>query len=214
MIHVDTLPINPWQENTYILSDETGECVIIDPGCLSESEQQSIVDFIKNKNLKPVKLLQTHLHLDHVFGSRFIANTYNLKMEAHAGDEFFIEQTMSYAQQFGVQVKANPPAISTYLNDGDVITFGHSTLKVMHLPGHSQGGIAFYNEDDKLAIVGDSIFRESIGRTDLPGGDYDTLISSLKDKLLKLSDDVRIYPGHGPSSTIGFERKHNSFLQN
>lgn len=212
MIKVDVLPINPWQENTYILSDETKECVVIDPGCLSTEERKYVADFIESKQLKPVRLLQTHLHLDHVFGSAFIAETYNLGLEAHEGDEFLIDQTVSYAQQFGMEVDKNPPPISNYLNEGDTISFGQSELKVIHVPGHSPGGVVFYCEADKIAIVGDAIFKESIGRTDLPGGDFDTLINGLKSKILVLDDDVELFPGHGPSSKVGHERQSNPFL--
>lgn len=212
MITIDVLPINPWQENTYILSDETKECVIIDPGCLSPDERKFISDFIANKDLRPVRLLHTHMHLDHVFGSAYIAKTYNLQSEGHIGDEPFIDQTVTYAAQFGVEVDENPPAFGNYLNEGDEVRFGNSTLKVIHVPGHSPGGIAFYQPDQQIAIVGDSIFRESIGRADLPGGDFDTLISNLKNKILKFDDEVVLYPGHGPSTTVGHERQNNPFL--
>ena len=212
MIKVDTLPINMWQENTYILSDETKECVVIDPGCLTTEEKQHVADFIESNGYKPVKLLQTHLHLDHVFGSAFIAETYGLGMEAHQGDEFFIDQTVSYAQQFGVQVDSNPPPISNYLTEESKVVFGNSVLDVIHVPGHSPGGIVFYSEKDKLAIVGDAIFQGSIGRTDLPGGDFETLISNLKSKILTLNDEVQLFPGHGPSTTVGRERVSNPFL--
>jgi len=212
MINVDVIPINPWQENTYILSDESGECVIIDPGCLSPEECQLVSDFISNKGYKPVRLLQTHMHLDHVFGSKYIAEKYNLKLEAHIADEFFIDQTVTYAAQFGVQVEANPPAIGNYLNAGDTVSFGKSELSVIHVPGHSPGGIVFYSKADDIAIVGDVLFYESVGRSDLPGGDADTLIASIKSQLLVLNDEVKVYPGHGPSSTIGHERANNPFL--
>ncbi|MCU4177750.1 MBL fold metallo-hydrolase [Carboxylicivirga sp. N1Y90] len=212
MIKVDVLPINQWQENTYILSDESKECVVIDPGCLSAEENKHVSDFIAANELKPVRLLQTHCHLDHVFGTRYIHETYNLKLEAHQGDEFFLEQMQSYAMQFGVQMEENPPAIDIYLNEGDTIKFGNSELKVIHVPGHSPGGVVFYSEADKIAIVGDALFRQSIGRTDLPGGDHEALITNLKEKILCLDDDVVVYPGHGPSSTVGFERMNNPFL--
>ncbi|MBK3516943.1 MBL fold metallo-hydrolase [Carboxylicivirga marina] len=209
---IDIIPINPWQENTYILSDETKECVIVDPGCLSPEERESVAQFIEDKGYKPVRLLQTHMHLDHVFGSKFIADKYNLKLEAHKDDEFWGEQTVEYAANFGMQVDSNPPAIGNYLNEGDTISFGSSTLEVIHVPGHSPGGVVFYSKEDKIAIVGDVLFRESIGRADLPGGDFDTLVSNIKEKLLVLDDEVSIYPGHGPASTIGHERTNNPFL--
>ncbi len=211
-MNIDILPINPWQENTYILSDETKECVIIDPGCLSPEERESVVNFIEEKGYKPVRLLQTHMHLDHVFGCKFIADKYDLKLEAHKDDEFWGEQTVEYAANFGVQLDSNPPAIGNYLSEGDKVKFGSSELEVIHVPGHSPGGIVFYSKADKIAVVGDVLFRESIGRADLPGGDFETLVSNIKSKLLVLDDDVTVYPGHGPSSTIGHERANNPFL--
>ncbi len=211
-MNINIIPINPWQENTYILSDETKECVIIDPGCLSPEERDSVAKFIDEKGYKPVRLLQTHMHLDHVFGSKFIADKYNLKLEAHKDDEFWGAQTVDYAANFGMQLDSNPPAIGNYLNEGDKVTFGQSSLEVIHVPGHSPGGIVFYSKSDKMAIVGDVLFRESIGRADLPGGDFDVLVSNIKSKLLALDDDVAVYPGHGPSSTIGHERQNNPFL--
>ena len=209
---IDTIPINPWQENTYILSDETGECAIIDPGCLSEDEQKYLVSYIDSKGFKPVRLLQTHLHLDHVFGTRFISEKYNLPVEAHRGDEFFIDQTINIAESYGMQLESNPPAIGKYLEDGDKVAFGNSVLEVIHVPGHSPGGIVFYNPEDKIMVAGDVLFRESIGRADLPGGDFDLLINGIKTKLLTLADDVSVYPGHGPSTTIGHEKEKNMFL--
>ncbi len=210
---VDVIPQNPWQVNTIILSDETNECVIIDPGCFNEEEEQQIREFISTNKLKPVRLLHTHLHLDHVFGTRYIADTYGLKPEAHPDDEFLIDITKDYATQFGVTIEQNPPALGNYLNDDDEIAFGNSKLKIIHVPGHSPGGIAFYNENNKTVIAGDVLFKDSIGRSDLPGGDYDTLISNIKSKLLILPEDTIVYPGHGSSTTIGYEKETNPFLQ-
>jgi len=210
---VHTLPLNPWQVNTYILSDETGECVIIDPGCFSEEEQKQLTDFITENNLKPVRLLHTHLHLDHVFGTRFVYEKYDLKPEAHPDDEFLIGITKDYASQFGVTMEENPPELGNYLNEGDEVNFGNSSLKIIHIPGHSPGGITFYNENENILIAGDVLFRESIGRTDLPGGDYDTLISSIKTKLLTLPGETVVYPGHGPATSIEYEKTSNPFLK-
>ena len=210
---VHTIPLNPWQVNTYILSDESGECVIIDPGCFSDEEKEHLTRFISDNNLKPVRLLHTHLHLDHVFGTRFVSETYGLKPEAHPDDEFFIGITKDYASQFGVTLEENPPALGNYLNEGDEIKFGSSELKVIHIPGHSPGGITFYNSKEGILIAGDVLFKESIGRTDLPGGDYDTLISSIKNKLLTLPEDTVVFPGHGPSTSIGYEKGSNPFLK-
>lgn len=210
---IEIIPQNPWQVNTIILWDETGECIIIDPGCFDAAEKQQIVDFVTTNGLRPVRLLHTHLHLDHVFGTGFIAEKYNLKPEAHPDDEFFINQTKDYAAQFGVTIEQNPPGLGGYLNEGEELTFGNSTLRIIHLPGHSPGGVAFYNENDKILVSGDVLFKDSIGRTDLPGGNLDTLLSNIKNKLFTLPDDTVVYPGHGPDTTIGYEMEENPFFK-
>ena len=213
-MNIEVIPQNPWQVNTIILWDETKECVIIDPGCFNDEEKQQLMDFITSNRLKPVRLLHTHLHLDHVFGTGVIAETYNLKPEAHPDDEFFINQTKDYAAQFGVTIDENPPELGNYLNDGDKITFGNTTLEVIHVPGHSPGGVALFNEIDKTLVAGDVLFKDSIGRTDLPGGEHDTLLANIKSKLFTLPEDTVVYPGHGPTTTIGYEKESNPFLQN
>ncbi len=212
-MNIEVISQNPWQMNTFILWDETNECVIIDPGCFNDEEKQQIVDFITGNVLKPVRLLHTHLHLDHVFGTGAIAEEYNLKPEAHPDDEFFIGQTKDYAAQFGVTIEKNPPDLGGYLNDGDEITFGNTVLKIIHVPGHSPGGVALYCENDKKLVAGDVLFKDSIGRTDLPGGNLDTLLANIKSKLFILPDDTVVYPGHGPTTTIGYEKESNPFLQ-
>lgn len=213
MLKVHTLPYNPWQENTYLISADNGECIIIDPGCLADHEQQHLVQYLKENNLTPTKLWNTHLHLDHVFGNRFVCDTFNLSAVAHKGDEFWIEKTVEYAGSMGIEVKENPPAIGTYFEDGQELEFGGSIIKIIHVPGHSPGGVVLYAEKEGFAIAGDVLFRDSIGRADLPGGDYDTLISGIKAKLLTLPAEVAVYPGHGPSTTIGYEKENNMHLQ-
>ncbi len=212
-MNIEVIPQNPWQVNTIILWDETNECVIIDPGCFNDEEKQQIVDFVTDNRLKPVRLLHTHLHLDHVFGTGAIAEVYNLKPEAHPDDEFLIGQTKDYAAQFGVTIDKNPPDLDEYLNDGDEVTFGTTVLEVIHIPGHSPGGVALYCENDKKLVAGDVLFKDSIGRTDLPGGNHDTLLANIKSKLFILPDDTVVYPGHGPTTTIGYEKESNPFLQ-
>lgn len=212
MIQIEKLTLNPFQENTYLIFDETGECLIVDPGCLDLHEQQRLVATVTARQLKPVKLVHTHLHLDHVFGSRFVANHWDIPVLAHRDDEFLIAITKDYSSQFGIKLNENPPALTGYLNDGDAVAFGHSSVSVLHVPGHSPGSVCFYAHDEKSVVVGDVLFHGSIGRTDLAMGDYDTLINSIHDKLMVLPDDVTVYPGHGPSTTIGFERKNNGYL--
>ena len=212
MLQIKTLVFNPFQENTYLLYDETKECAIVDAGMLSAAENQILVDTIDQLGVRPVKLLQTHLHLDHVFGARFVLEKYGLSPIAHVADEFLIGQTVEYARQFGVTIAENPPSLISTLADGDMVTIGNSSLEVIHLPGHSPGGIGFYQPQDKLLIVGDVLFNGSVGRSDLPGGDHNVLIKGIQDRLMQLPDNVAVYPGHGPTTTIGQERESNPFF--
>lgn len=209
---VKILVFNPFSENTLIIYDETGECAIVDPGMISEEENESLDAFIVSEGLKPVKLLQTHLHLDHVFGTGYVAEKYGLAAEAHKDDLPLIELHKDYALNFGIQVNSNPPMPETLLEEGDVVEFGNTKLKVMHIPGHSLGGIVFLNEEEMILISGDVLFQGSVGRSDLPGGNHGQLISGIKEKLMTLDDEVVVYPGHGPATTIGEERRSNPYL--
>lgn len=211
-MQVKSLTFNPFQENTLILYDETGECAIVDPGMLTSDEEDLLTTTIQELGLKPVKLLQTHLHLDHVFGTGFVAGHYHLKPEAHEADLPFIAQHKEYARSFGVEVAANPPAPEVLLKDGDELKFGQTVLQVRHIPGHSPGGIVFYNEKAGIVIAGDALFSGSVGRSDLPGGNQEQLIAAIHEKLMSLPDEVVVYPGHGPKTTIGQERHSNPYL--
>lgn len=213
MITVENLVFNHWQENTYILHDETGEAVVIDCGCYFKEEGDKLFAFLKEKGLKLVMLLNTHLHIDHVLGNHFVLDEYKLLTQAHADDDFLLGETMNYAFRLGLEGVEHPPKVGHYLKDGDMVHFGNSQLKVLHVPGHSPGGICFYNEEQEFVIAGDVLFFESIGRTDLPYGDYEQLMGGIKEKLLVLDDHVKVFPGHGPSTSIGHERKHNVFLR-
>lgn len=212
MLQIETLVFSPFQENTYVLWDETSDCVIVDPGCLEIREEQRLVAFIEQHNLKPVKLINTHLHLDHVFGSAFVADKWGLEIWAHRDDEFMIPNTVNHARNFGVSMNDNPPPVNHYINDDDDVTFGNTTLKVIHVPGHSPGGVAFYHQQSACLISGDILFRESVGRSDLPGGNHEQLIAGITQKLMTLPDNVKVYPGHGPSTIIGWEKSHNPYL--
>ncbi len=211
MISIHSFVFGPFQENTYLLFDESKECIIIDPGCYDDRERAQIADFIEKNKLKPVKLINTHCHLDHVFGNGFIADNYQLKLEINKLDKPVLDSFLTTCKLYGLNASPSPQP-SIYLNEGDVITFGNSTLEILFTPGHSPGSITFYEGKQKIAIVGDVLFYGSIGRTDLPGGDFETLINSIKNKLFPLGDDYTIYNGHGPSTTIGFERMNNPFL--
>jgi len=203
---------NPVQENTYVIWDETGECAIVDAGCYTPKEFEKLDNFIKSKNLKPVKLINTHGHFDHIFGVEQCRKAYNLKWEAHSGDNFWIDGVVEKAALFGIPVQpVLLPEIE--LNDGDVIHFGNSTLNVIHVPGHSPGSICFYEEKSNVLLTGDVLFNGSIGRTDLPGGDYQTLISGITAKLMVLPNNVDVFPGHGPATTIADEKALNPYLQ-
>ncbi len=213
MIQIKTFVFNPFQENTYLIYDETKEAVIFDPGCHANQEEEQLVSFLEENELKLVRLLNTHCHIDHVLGVRFVKEKFGLKFEAHKDDEFLAKNAKSHgAAMFGIQMKEETPAIDVYLNEGEQIKFGNSTLDIVHVPGHSPGSIVFYNQKEQLMIVGDVLFNDSIGRTDLPGGDYDLLASGIKGKLFPLGDDMKVYPGHGPYTTIGKERRTNPFL--
>lgn len=211
MINIHSFTFNGFQENTYILYDNTKNCVIIDPGCYSNEEESILSDFIKKNELKPVKLLNTHCHIDHVLGNKFVASTYNINLEMHEKDLPTLHATPEYGHMYGFNIDKSPEP-SVLLKDGDIVQFGTSKLEVLFVPGHSAGHIAFVAHDDKFIIGGDVLFHQSIGRTDLPGGDYDTLINSIKSKFLTLPDDYTVYSGHGPATSIGFEKSNNPFL--
>jgi hydroxyacylglutathione hydrolase len=211
MISVKKFVFNDFQVNTFVVSDETEECLIIDPGCYSMHEKDELKNYIRENNLKPVKLINTHGHIDHILGNLFIKESFNIPVAAHREDKNYIEGVSDQGQMFGYSVE-NPGGIDEFLEDDDIVKFGKSELKVIHVPGHSKGSIALYSEEQKFVIGGDVLFNGGIGRTDLLGGDYDTLIKTIKNKLLTLPGDVTVYAGHGPSTTISYEIETNPFL--
>lgn len=212
MISIHSFTFSPIQENTYVLYDESGECVIIDPGCYDERERAELAAFIEEKKLRPVRLLNTHCHLDHIFGNNFVSSKYGLKPEFNKKDQPVFDAFAATCNLYGLNCDPSPPA-GNYLDEGDVVKFGNSSLEIAFTPGHSPGSITFYNRDDKFMIAGDVLFYGSIGRTDLPGGNFATLIDSINTKLFPLGDDFKVYSGHGPATNIGFERKNNPFLK-
>lgn len=211
MIQIQRFVFNPFEENTYILFNETNDCIIIDPGCLHSSEKEEIVRFIKNENLKPVRLLNTHCHIDHVFGNSFIANQYNLGLEIHKNDLAVLHSLPQVSHLYGFSAEGSVEP-SKFLDEGDKIVFGNSSLDILFTPGHSPGSICFVSQEDKFVIAGDVLFYGSIGRTDLPGGDHETLLNSIRSKLFQLADDFVVFSGHGPETSIGFEKRNNPFL--
>jgi len=210
---IEVFAFNPIQENTFVVYDEnSGECAIIDPGCINNKEFEILKGFISANDLKPVKLVNTHCHFDHILGVERCRAEWNLAWEAHPADAFLVSNAQAQAAMFGVNI-APIQSAETALADGSEIKVGNAVLKVIHVPGHSPGSICLYENESQFLLAGDVLFRGSIGRTDLPQGDYDTLINGIKEKLFVLPDDVKVYPGHGPSTSIGFEKANNPFLQ-
>ena len=212
MAQVVALTFNPFQENTYVVYDETGECVIFDPGCYTQPEKEELVAAIEKEDLKPVRLINTHCHIDHVFGNRFVSEKYGLPLEIHRGELPVLNALPQLSLMWGIPMPEPSPAPEKFIEEGDRINFGQTTLEAILTPGHSPASLSFFCKEDRFLIAGDVLFYGSIGRTDLPGGDYDTLIASIKNKLFPLGEDVRVYPGHGPHTTIGFEQASNPFL--
>jgi hydroxyacylglutathione hydrolase len=211
MTSVKNFIFNAFQVNTYLLYDETGECIIIDPGCMDKKEEQELTDFINTKNLKPVRLFNTHTHVDHIAGNKFVSEKYKIPLAIHEEGLAFIKSAKGYAAAFNFDI--GETIIPTeFIKDGTIIIFGNSELKVLYTPGHANGSVCFYCEKDKFVIVGDVLFNGSIGRTDFPTGNYDLLISSIKEKLFILPDDTVVYSGHGPKTSIGYEKTTNPFL--
>lgn len=212
MITIKRLEFNLFSENTYVISDDTGECMIVDPGCQEPEEQDLLLDYFKEKHLKPVKIVNTHCHIDHILGTAFLHDHFKLPFLIHPQEKPLLTASIAQGELFGLEVQT-PPEPTDYLNEGDTVTFGNSMFEVIHIPGHSPGGIVLLNKDQGCMFTGDVLFQGSIGRTDLPGGDYDSLVSSIRQKLLILDPEIRVYPGHGPDTTIGIENQSNPFFQ-
>lgn len=203
---------NPIQENTYLLYDETNEAIIIDCGCLYDAEKQQLKKFIEDNQLTLKRVINTHLHLDHQFGNKFLFDTYRISPEAHQEDEFLIELFPLQAQAFGFTNADPAQPLKSYIADNEIVRFGNTELKAVHVPGHSPGSLAYYCGKEGVLFSGDVLFHESIGRTDLIKGDYATLIRSITERLLTLPDSTQVYPGHGDITTIGYEKQYNPFL--
>jgi hydroxyacylglutathione hydrolase len=204
---------SPIEVNTYIVTNESGDCCIIDCGCYDRNEFHKLENFIQEKKLKPVLLLDTHCHLDHVFGNGFILEKYSLRPLCSKEDEYNRLDSVLHAELFGLTMEI-PPAPAGYLNDGQVVSFGEISLTALLVPGHSSGSLAFYCKNENMVFTGDALFAGSIGRTDLQGGDYRTLISSIENKLFTLPGETIVYPGHGQSTTIKTEIETNPYFIN
>ncbi len=202
---------NPFGENTYVLYDETKDCIIIDPGCSNVEEQTLLTDFISQQALVPMFLVNTHCHIDHVLGNKFVSERYGLPLTSHPGEQVVLDAQPMVSQMYGIPYDPSP-AITQFLEEGDSLEFGNTSLKVLDTPGHSPASISLYCQESLQLIAGDVLFDGSIGRTDLPGGDFKTLIASIREKFLVLDDKVVVYSGHGEMTTIGKERRSNPFL--
>ena len=205
------LVFNPIDENTYILADKSGDCAVIDCGCYDKKETDQFEKFIIEKKLNPVLLLNTHCHLDHIFGNKFMLDRYKLRTLSGEEEELNRKNAAQHAMLFGLTME-EPPEPRGYLSDNQVITFGTTKLLALHVPGHAPGSFAFYIEANKCVFSGDALFAGSIGRSDLSGGNHDTLIKSIKSKLFVLPPSTVVYAGHGPESTIEREVKTNPYF--
>ncbi len=211
MSEIKIFQFNPFQVNTYVVSDASRECVIIDPACQDGKEREMLSSFIDGHQLQPVYVLNTHAHVDHLPGVDYCIKKYGIPFLLHRDDNVLLEQAVNQGLMFGFDIE-KPPVPDKFLSEGDILAYGLSALEVLHVPGHSPGSVVFKNSRENFLITGDVLFNGSIGRTDLPGGNYDALIKGIRNKLMILDDNYAVYPGHGPSSTIGMERKHNPFL--
>ncbi len=209
---VHAITFNPFEENTYIIGSDQGDCIIIDPGCSDQAERDELIRFIKNLQWNPIKLINTHCHIDHILGNAFVASTYQLGLEIHEGELPVLQAGTTVANMYGVPYEVSPSP-SHFIEEGDDVFIDGGKLNVLFTPGHSPASICLYNAEDGWLIGGDVLFYESIGRTDLPGGNYETLINSIKTQLFTLPDNTIVYPGHGVQTTIGYEKMFNPFLQ-
>jgi glyoxylase-like metal-dependent hydrolase (beta-lactamase superfamily II) len=212
MMKIKAFTFNPFQENTYVLYDETGEAAIIDPGCYFKEEKLALKTFIDQESLRLVLLLNTHCHIDHVFGNFFVSNIYGILPQIHREDLFLLRGIPQVADIYQIPNVERSPEPEQFLPGFGEITFGNTTLEIRFAPGHAPGHVIFIHHDTKSIIAGDVIFKGSIGRTDLPGGDYETLMQSINNQVLTLPDDYTIYPGHGDITTVGTERVSNPFI--
>ena len=212
MLKIQTFEVNPLHENCYVVSDNTKECVIIDCGAFTESEQEAIITYINKNGLKPVHNIGTHGHLDHHFGDAAILSAFNLLPEVSDGDEVLMQHSKEAAlQMLGMDLNIDLPAGELKLTENNTISFGSHTLRIIRTPGHSRGSVSFYCAEENVLFTGDTLFKGSIGRTDFPGGSMFQIISSLRE-LAQLPDTTIVYPGHGPQTSIGFELAHNPYM--
>jgi len=212
MIHLQKMTFNSFMVNTYLLYDETGACIIIDAACYDVEEQQEVKDFLTKHHLKLVRNLNTHCHVDHVLGNPFIAGSFQVFPEYHQHSLPFFRTIREIGSSFGYTIDQQPEP-ARFLVEDETIHWGNSSLKVLFTPGHAAGSVCFYNENQGFVITGDVLFKDTIGRTDLPSGDFNQLMKSIKTKLFTLPPNTIVYPGHGPETQIGYEMENNMFIR-
>lgn len=211
MIDIKIFEFNPIQVNGFVIFDETKECVLIDPACFEDYEKNELAAFIEKNGFIPKMVLNTHAHFDHIMGNKFCKEKYNIKVGLHEDDLFLYKRSSESALMFGMSVDDQPEP-DFFIKDRQVIKFGNTELTAFLCPGHSPGSLVYGNIEEEILITGDVLFHGSIGRTDLPGGEYSTLINSIKNNLMILPDNIRVFPGHGPETNIGYERRSNPFI--
>lgn len=212
MITIRKFVFNTFMVNTYLLSDETGQALLIDAACYEPREQQELADHLEKNGLKLVRNLNTHCHVDHVLGNAFIFNKFGIRPEYHRNSVPFFHTLQEIGSSFGYDVP-DAPAPARFLGDNETVVWGASELKVLFTPGHAEGSVCFYSSKEGFVITGDVLFKDTIGRTDLPTGDFDQLMTSIRTRLFTLPDDTLVWPGHGPETTIGYERRNNPFIR-
>ncbi|MCW3462758.1 MBL fold metallo-hydrolase [Chitinophaga nivalis] len=212
MIEIQQFTFGPLQENTFLLINGKKDCIIIDPGCYFQNERNELLQYIQTGGLNVIRLLNTHCHFDHIFGNKLVSDTYKVRPEYHEAEQVVLDRSQQVGVMYNLPFDPSPVA-GRHLVPGEKILFGEDELVVLFTPGHSPGSVSFYCASQQFVIGGDVLFFKSVGRTDLPGGDTDTLLRSIREQLFVLPDEVRVYPGHGPSTTIGFEKQHNPFLE-
>jgi glyoxylase-like metal-dependent hydrolase (beta-lactamase superfamily II) len=210
---IKSFTFNPFQENTYVVYDDTKECIIIDPGCYTDKERDELRRFITSEGLNPVKLINTHCHIDHVLGNKFASELWNLELYMNKEDLPLLENAGNIGKMYGMEDYEGSPYPKHFLAQDDTLTFGESSFKILFTPGHAPGHICLYSKKNNLVIAGDVLFQGSIGRTDLPGGDHGTLINSIITQLFPLPNETQVFCGHGPATNLGYEKEHNPFLQ-
>jgi hydroxyacylglutathione hydrolase len=212
-MHIKVFCFSPFQQNTHVVFADNGDAVIIDPSCYEQHEENELKEFIASKNLSILAVLNTHCHVDHVFGNDFCVSSYKVDLICHKDELFTLEFAERSAQMYGLEKFKPSPEFTRFVADNEKLTFGDLSFQVIFGPGHSVGHIAFYNDEEKIVIGGDILFQGSFGRVDLPGGDIEILKKTIHERMFTLPDDVRVYPGHGSSTTIGQEKDTNYILQ-